>query len=61
MNDNIDQHGNPIPGLDVDGNPTGNVGAGNVGAGNVGAGNVERYYGSSSCHRANSRAIWPYH
>ena len=38
MNDNIDQHGNPIPGLDVDGNPTGNVGAGNVGAGNVGVG-----------------------
>ena len=33
MNDNIDQHGNPIPGLDVDGNPTGNVGAGNVGVG----------------------------
>ena len=38
MNDNIDQQGNPIPGLDVDGNPTGNVGAGNVGAGNVGVG-----------------------
>jgi len=31
MNDNVDQHGNPIPGVDVDGNPTGNVGAGNVG------------------------------
>ncbi len=44
MNDNVDQHGNPIPGVDVDGNPTGNVGAGNVGVGtsaptgNVGAG-----------------------
>jgi len=33
MNDNVDQHGNPIPGVDVDGNPTGNVGAGNVGVG----------------------------
>ena len=29
MNDNVDQHGNIIPGLDEDGNPTdGNVGAG---------------------------------
>ena len=33
MNDNIDQYGNLIPGVDVDGNPTGNVGAGNVGVG----------------------------
>ena len=32
MNDNVDSHGNPIPGVDVDGRPTGNVGAGNVGA-----------------------------
>ena len=38
MNDNIDSHGNPIPGVDVDGRPIGNVGAGNVGAGNVGVG-----------------------
>ena len=38
MNDNVDSHGNPIPGVDVDGRPTGNVGAGNVGAGNVGVG-----------------------
>ena len=29
MNDNVDQHGNVIPGLDEDGNPIdGNVGAG---------------------------------
>jgi hypothetical protein len=33
MNDNVDSHGNPIPGIDVDGRPTGNVGAGNVGVG----------------------------
>mgnify|MGYP003149833210 CR=1 FL=1 len=33
MNDNVDSHGNPIPGVDVDGRPTGNVGAGNVGVG----------------------------
>ena len=38
MNDNVDSHGNPIPGVDVDGRPTGNVGTGNVGAGNVGVG-----------------------
>ena len=38
MNDNVDRHGNPIPGVDVDGRPIGNVGAGNVGAGNVGVG-----------------------
>ena len=40
MNDNVDSHGNPIPGVDVDGRPTGNVGNGNVGDGNVGDGNV---------------------
>ena len=33
MNDNVDSHGNPIPGVDVDGRPIGNVGAGNVGVG----------------------------
>ena len=33
MNDNVDSHGNPIPGIDVDGRPTGTVGAGNVGVG----------------------------
>jgi len=39
MNDNVNQHGNPIPGVDVDGNPTGNVGVGtSAPTGNVGAG-----------------------
>lgn len=39
MNDNVDSHGNPIPGVDVDGKPIGNVGVGtSAPQGNVGAG-----------------------